>query len=35
MVKFVTKALETIEKTISIKSKKEEVQHLNDKENAP
>ena len=35
MVKFVTRALETIEKTISIKLKKEEVQHFNDKENAP
>ena len=35
MVKFVTRALESIEKTISIKLKKEEVQHFNDKENAP
>ena len=35
MVKFVTKALETIEKMISIKLKKEEVQHFIDKENAP
>ena len=29
------KALETIEKMISIKPKEEEVQHLDDKENAP
>ena len=35
MVEFVTKALETIEKVISIKPKEEEVQHLDDKENAP
>ena len=34
-VEFATKALETIEKTISIKPKEEEVQLLNDKENAP
>ena len=35
IVEFVTKALETIEKVISIKPKEEEVQHLDDKENAP
>ena len=34
-VDFVTKASETIEKTISIKLKEEEVQLLYDKENAP
>ena len=34
-VEFVTKASETIEKAISIKPKEEEVQHLDDKENAP
>ncbi|KAL6322910.1 hypothetical protein AAG906_021815 [Vitis piasezkii] len=34
-VEFVTKALETIEKAISIMPKKEEVQPLDDKENAP
>ncbi|KAL6345221.1 hypothetical protein AAG906_015704 [Vitis piasezkii] len=34
-VEFVTKASETIEKMISIKSNEEEVQHLDDKENAP
>ena len=35
IVEFVTKTLETIEKVISIKPKEEEVQHLDDKENAP
>ena len=34
-VDFVSKALETIEKKISIRPKEEEMQHLNDKENAP
>ena len=34
-VDFVTKASETVEKTISIKLKEEEVQLLYDKENAP
>ena len=33
-VEFVTKASETIEKAISIKPKEEEVQHLDDKQNA-
>ena len=34
-VEFVTKASETIEKAISIMLKKEEMQPLDDKENAP